>query len=227
MFRICQSTFTDHVSGPVAAIGRLCVCVWPGNNVWWFLTYRYLARWFILSLPKLTVIRSKFMVTRSQNELEAKMFFFQTYTARRPPKGPKNAVYVPGDLDLWPLTLTFKLVRARDQTCLPCEYGANPFSGSRDISYINKTRGWKGQKIPFCPCDLWPLTLTFKVFRARNQTRLPCEFDANSLSGSKDISHTNKKVTDNAKNRTFCSSLPFTACGNNIELYCQINFFES
>jgi len=38
----------------------------------------------------------------------------------------------------WPLTLTFKLVRARDQICLPCEFGANPFSGSQDISYTNK-----------------------------------------------------------------------------------------
>jgi len=31
------------------------------------------------------------------------------------------------------LTLTFKLVRARDQTRLPCEFSENPFSGSRDI----------------------------------------------------------------------------------------------
>ena len=34
-------------------------------------------------------------------------------------EGPKNAVFVPGDLDLWPLTLTFKLVQARDRTRLP------------------------------------------------------------------------------------------------------------
>ena len=33
-----------------------------------------------------------------------------------------------GDLDLWPLTLTFKLIRARDQTRLLCEFGANPFA---------------------------------------------------------------------------------------------------
>jgi len=46
--------------------------------------------------------------------------------------------FVPGDLDLRPLTLTFKLVRARDQTCLLCEFGANQFSGSPDISYTNK-----------------------------------------------------------------------------------------
>ena len=37
-----------------------------------------------------------------------------------------------------PLTLTFKLVRARDQTRLPCEFGANPLSGSRDIWFTNK-----------------------------------------------------------------------------------------
>jgi len=50
--------------------------------------------------------------------------FYQTHTARRPPKGPKN--------------VTFKLVRARDRARLPREFGANPFSGSRDISYTNK-----------------------------------------------------------------------------------------
>ena len=38
----------------------------------------------------------------------------------------------------WPLTLTFKLVAARDQTRLPCEFGANPFSHSRDIWFANK-----------------------------------------------------------------------------------------
>jgi len=48
--------------------------------------------------------------------------------------------FVPGDFDIWLLTLTFKLLRAREQTRLPCEFGANPFSGSRDISYTNKTR---------------------------------------------------------------------------------------
>jgi len=32
------------------------------------------------------------------------------------------------------LTLTFKLVQARDQTRLRCELGANPFSGSGGIS---------------------------------------------------------------------------------------------
>jgi len=38
----------------------------------------------------------------------------------------------------WPSTLLFKVVRARDQTCLPCEFGANPFSHSWDIWFTNK-----------------------------------------------------------------------------------------
>jgi len=37
------------------------------------------------------------------------------------------------------LTLTFKLVQAKDQTRLPCEFGANPFSGSRDIWHKQNT----------------------------------------------------------------------------------------
>jgi len=48
--------------------------------------------------------------------------------------GQKMPFFVPGDLDLLPSTLTFKLV----QTRLPCEFGTYPFSGSRDISYTNK-----------------------------------------------------------------------------------------
>ena len=60
----------------------------------------------------------------------------------------------------------------------------------------------------FCPWWPWHLTLTFKVVRARDQTRLPCEFCANPSSGSGDISHTNNKNhTDDTKNRTFHSSL--------------------
>ena len=47
----------------------------------------------------------------------------------------------------WPLTLTFRLVWARDQTPLLCEFGTNPFSGSRDISCTNKkTTDWWCQK---------------------------------------------------------------------------------
>ena len=72
--------------------------------------------------------------------------FYQTYTARRPPKDRKMPVFVPGDLDLWPLTLTFKFVQAKDQTRLPFELGADPFSGSRDISYTNKKPRTDGAK---------------------------------------------------------------------------------
>jgi len=43
----------------------------------------------------------------------------------------ENTVFGPW----WPLTLTFKVVQAREQTRLPCEYGTSPFSGSGDISY--------------------------------------------------------------------------------------------
>jgi len=56
----------------------------------------------------------------------------------------KNAVFCP-----WgPWPLTFKHVRVRDQTYLQCEFGANPFSGSRDISHTNKkkTTDWLRQK---------------------------------------------------------------------------------
>jgi len=61
--------------------------------------------------------------------------FYQAQTARmQAAERAKNAVFVPGDLDLW----TFKLVRARDQTPLSCKFGANPFSSSWGISYTNK-----------------------------------------------------------------------------------------
>jgi len=61
----------------------------------------------------------------------------------------------------------------------------------------------------FVPGDLDPLTLTFKLVRVMDQTRLPCEFGANLFSSSQDIWVVNKKnkVTDSSKNR----NLP--ACG--------------
>jgi len=37
------------------------------------------------------------------------------------------------------------------------------------------------------------------IVRARDQTLLRCEFVANPFGGSRDISYTNKKVTDSAK----------------------------
>jgi len=57
--------------------------------------------------------------------------FFQTQTARWPPR----------------LTLTFKLVRTRAQTRLPCEFDANPFNGSQDISYTKVTAPKKKQNL--------------------------------------------------------------------------------
>jgi len=38
------------------------------------------------------------------------------------------------------MTLTFKLVRSSDQTRLPCEFGANPFSGFRDRLFHTQTK---------------------------------------------------------------------------------------
>jgi len=60
--------------------------------------------------------------------------FYQTQTALRLPEGPKNAVFVLGDLDLDIWTAP-----RRDQTRLPFEFGANPFSGSQKY-FIHKRR---------------------------------------------------------------------------------------
>jgi len=54
----------------------------------------------------------------------------------------------------------------------------------------------------FCPWWPWPSTLTFKIVRARDQARLPCEFGANPVSGSRDIWGTNRQKSHSAKNRT-------------------------
>jgi len=43
------------------------------------------------------------------------------------------------------VTLTFKVVRARDQTHLPCEFGTNPFSGS-EIFHIQTKRSQTAPK---------------------------------------------------------------------------------
>ena len=64
------------------------------------------------------------------------------------------------------------------------------------------------EKCRFCPWWPWPLTLTFKLVRARNQTHLLCKFGANPFSSCGDISYTNKKPqTDGVNNRTCRSSL--------------------
>jgi len=63
--------------------------------------------------------------------------------------------------------------------------------------------------------------LTFTLVPARDQTHFPCEFGANPFSGSQDVSYTNKKQSDRAKN------LPeFTACGNGLtKLVEHLPFF--
>ena len=71
-----------------------------------------------------------------------------------------------------------------------------------------------------CPWWPWPLTFdldihTPAVLRARDQTRLPCEFGANPLRGSRDISYTNKQTKKSQtaqKNRTLRSSLRAVKC---------------
>ena len=78
------------------------------------------------------------------NENKRLKMFYQTQTARRPPKGTKMRSFCPWWP--WPLTLTFKLVQVRDQTRLPWEFGAYPFSGSRDISCTNKKSQTDGAK---------------------------------------------------------------------------------
>ena len=45
------------------------------------------------------------------------------------------------------VTLTFDLdIQTRDQSHLVCEFGANPFSDSRDISYTNKKKSQRAPK---------------------------------------------------------------------------------
>ena len=58
---------------------------------------------------------------------------------------------------------------------------------------------------------LFLVTVTFdldlQICPSEGQNTYSCEFDANPFSGSGDISCTNKKVTDSARNRTVRSGL--------------------
>jgi len=70
---------------------------------------------------------------------------------RHLPKTPIFSLWWP-----WPLTLIFKLIQARDQTRLPCEFGTNPVSSSRDISYTSKKSHSANQiqnLMQFTACD--------------------------------------------------------------------------
>jgi len=62
--------------------------------------------------------------------------FYQTNHTQAD-KRAKNAIFVPGDLDI--LIMTFKLIWARAQTRFRWEFGANPFSGSPRY-FINKQK---------------------------------------------------------------------------------------
>jgi len=62
--------------------------------------------------------------------------------------------------------------------------------------------------------DLLPLTLTFKLVRARDQTRLPCEFGATQIrSAVPGIFHTRTKSHGQRQKQNFTQ---FTACGKNV-----------
>ena len=81
-------------------------------------------------------------------------------------RAEKWCFFVPDDFDLWSLTLTFKLVRARNQTRLPCEFGANPFSSSRNISQAyKKVRDSAKNNLPqFTACDKYESVLKFLIY---------------------------------------------------------------
>jgi len=51
------------------------------------------------AIPAVAALLLCFIVVQWQNTAKLKMFY-QTQTARRPPKEPKNAAFVPGDLYL-------------------------------------------------------------------------------------------------------------------------------
>jgi len=88
------------------------------------------------------------------------------------------------------------------------------------------------RKLCFCPLWPWPLTLTFELFRARDQTRLPCELGANPFSGSRDISYTNKKSQTAPKTEPYavhCVGWTLRYCVtcsgvNSVNVRCDVHF---
>jgi len=74
-------------------------------------------------------------------------------------------------------------------------------------------KGHGSEQRVFCPWWLWPLTfdLTFKVVRARDKIRLPCEFGANRFSRAQDIWVTNKKKTASARRKSHHTAPPSEA----------------
>jgi len=87
---------------------------------------------------------------------------------------------------------------------------------------------WLSSFPQFYPWWPWPLTLTFKLVRARDQTRLPYKFGTNLFSRSRDISVTNeqkktKKRTNNLS-QTALKTEPFLACGKNCSMHCFLRY---
>jgi len=62
--------------------------------------------------------------------------FHQTQTARRLLKGPRNAIFVPGDLDLWPWPSNLSEQGIKHVFCVNLAQIRSPVP--RDISYTNK-----------------------------------------------------------------------------------------
>ena len=75
----------------------------------------------------------------------------------------------------------------------------------------------RAEKMPFL--SLVTLTFDLDLQNRLSEGRLSCEFGANPFRGSRDISYTNKKVTDSTKNNL----TQFTACNNHClaGLKCQ------
>jgi len=73
-------------------------------------------------------------------------------------------------LSLVTLTLTFKLIQARDQTSLPCEFGTNSFSSARHISYTNKQKSHRLPNTePYAVQSMWK---NLKIKRTQNLKRI-------------------------------------------------------
>jgi len=137
------------------------------------------------------------------------------------------------------VTLTFKLVRARDETHL-CEFDTNPFSSSQDTSYTTTTiphhtttilrlffRDHPGEPEP--EENFWTLlckerlteadTLTIRLsatpsgLTSDHLHHLPHIFYRPVALPAAQPTQTNKPQTDGAENRTFRSSLhPVIRC---------------
>jgi len=82
------------------------------------------------------------------NSISVKTRGYRCFAKYKPHAGRRKGRKIPF-LSLVTLTLTFKLLRARNQTRLPYEFVANPFSGSQEaVSEIFYTQTKKSQTSP-------------------------------------------------------------------------------